>query len=221
MLFALMWYFRMTVIVYNDCIQSALWILMGWCFSTRASKAVVLSTNSCLSSCLWGKNNRSMNNICTINCWYHIDTAENFHMSCPLALTFLIIEHQGNLKKVQLFSEHCACWCPSAVVGISSDTSGATRGSVYIRDRHWKGSGSIIFSSPFKQIRQKIFLWKYDQEIKINDKILFSLVNLICNLTKFSIFVSDQNRAFLANHRSPDFRNFARRRCGPSVSEKP
>ena len=33
-------------------IQSALWILMAWCFSTRASVVTVLSTHQCISQCL-------------------------------------------------------------------------------------------------------------------------------------------------------------------------
>ena len=31
---------------------SALWILMAWCFSTRASEATVLTTHPCVSRCL-------------------------------------------------------------------------------------------------------------------------------------------------------------------------
>ena len=38
-------------ITMNIC--SALWVLMSWCFSTRASVATVLSTHPCVSSCLW------------------------------------------------------------------------------------------------------------------------------------------------------------------------
>ena len=33
-------------------ISSALWVLMAWCFSNRASVARVLSTHSCISQCL-------------------------------------------------------------------------------------------------------------------------------------------------------------------------
>ena len=33
-------------------IRSALWILMAWCFSTRASVTTVLNTQPCVSSCL-------------------------------------------------------------------------------------------------------------------------------------------------------------------------
>ena len=33
--------------------SSALWILMACCFSTRASVATILSTNPCVSRCLW------------------------------------------------------------------------------------------------------------------------------------------------------------------------
>ena len=33
-------------------ISSALWVLMSWCFSTRASVATVLSMHPCVSSCL-------------------------------------------------------------------------------------------------------------------------------------------------------------------------
>ena len=36
-------------------IWSALWILMAWCFSTRASVVTMLSTHPCISSCLWVK----------------------------------------------------------------------------------------------------------------------------------------------------------------------
>ena len=36
-------------------IQSALWILMARCFSTRASVATVLSIHLCISNCLWVK----------------------------------------------------------------------------------------------------------------------------------------------------------------------
>ena len=32
---------------------SALWILMAWCFSTRASVATVLRMHPCIVSCLW------------------------------------------------------------------------------------------------------------------------------------------------------------------------
>ena len=38
-------------------IKSVLWILMTWCFSTRASVATVLSMHMCVSSCLWVKPN--------------------------------------------------------------------------------------------------------------------------------------------------------------------
>ena len=34
-------------------IQSALWVLMAWCLSTRASVATVLGMHPCISSCLW------------------------------------------------------------------------------------------------------------------------------------------------------------------------
>ena len=34
-------------------ICSALWILMAWCFSTRASATTVLGMHLCLSGCLW------------------------------------------------------------------------------------------------------------------------------------------------------------------------
>ena len=37
------------------CRGSTLWILMAWCFSTRASVATVLSVHPCLSSCWWVK----------------------------------------------------------------------------------------------------------------------------------------------------------------------
>ena len=37
-------------------ILSALWILMAWCFSTRASVATVLSKHPCISSCFWVNN---------------------------------------------------------------------------------------------------------------------------------------------------------------------
>ena len=33
-------------------VQSALWILMAWCFSTRASVATVLTMDPCISRCL-------------------------------------------------------------------------------------------------------------------------------------------------------------------------
>ena len=33
-------------------VQSALWILMAWCLSTRASVATVLTTHPCISQCL-------------------------------------------------------------------------------------------------------------------------------------------------------------------------
>ena len=33
-------------------VESALWILMAWCFSTRASVATVLTTHPCISQCL-------------------------------------------------------------------------------------------------------------------------------------------------------------------------
>ena len=33
-------------------VYSALWILMAWCFSTRASVATVLTTHPCISRCL-------------------------------------------------------------------------------------------------------------------------------------------------------------------------
>ena len=33
-------------------VQSALWILMAWCFSTRASVATMLTTHPCISRCL-------------------------------------------------------------------------------------------------------------------------------------------------------------------------
>ena len=33
-------------------VQSALWMLMAWCFSTRASVATVLTTQPCVSLCL-------------------------------------------------------------------------------------------------------------------------------------------------------------------------
>ena len=34
-------------------IYSALWVLMPWCFSTRASVATVLNMHPCFCSCLW------------------------------------------------------------------------------------------------------------------------------------------------------------------------
>ena len=34
-------------------ILSALWLLMAWCFSTRASVATLQITHPCVSSCLW------------------------------------------------------------------------------------------------------------------------------------------------------------------------
>ena len=36
-----------------QCIWSALWTLMAWCFSTRAAIATVLSMHPCISRCLW------------------------------------------------------------------------------------------------------------------------------------------------------------------------
>ena len=39
-------------------ILSAQWILMAWCYSTRASVARVLSMHPCVSSCLWVKPSR-------------------------------------------------------------------------------------------------------------------------------------------------------------------
>ena len=36
-------------------VWSALWMLMAWCFSTRASVATVLTTHPCVSRCLWVK----------------------------------------------------------------------------------------------------------------------------------------------------------------------
>ena len=36
-------------------IQSVLWLLMAWCFSTRASVARVLSTHPCVSNCFGGE----------------------------------------------------------------------------------------------------------------------------------------------------------------------
>ena len=41
-------------------IQSALWILMSWCFSTRASVVTVLSTHPCIYSCLWFKKHKNI-----------------------------------------------------------------------------------------------------------------------------------------------------------------
>ena len=37
---------------YTMHISSALWILVAWCFSTRASVATVLTTHPCVSRCL-------------------------------------------------------------------------------------------------------------------------------------------------------------------------
>ena len=37
---------------YTMNISSALWVLMAWCFSTRASVATLLNTHPCVSSCL-------------------------------------------------------------------------------------------------------------------------------------------------------------------------
>ena len=34
-------------------ISAGLWILMAWCFSTRASVSTVLSMHPCISSCMW------------------------------------------------------------------------------------------------------------------------------------------------------------------------
>ena len=36
-------------------VQSALWMLMAWCFSTRTSVATVLTTHPCVSRCLGDK----------------------------------------------------------------------------------------------------------------------------------------------------------------------
>ena len=43
--------------------QSALWVLMAWCFSTRASAATMLSTHPCVSSHLWVKMEKSISEI--------------------------------------------------------------------------------------------------------------------------------------------------------------
>ena len=56
MLFANVVHYKCNILVWNWSntmnILSALWILMAWCFSTRASVATVLSVNPCISSCL-------------------------------------------------------------------------------------------------------------------------------------------------------------------------
>ena len=47
---------KWSIMVWNHSstrnISSTLWILMAWCFSTRASVATVLNTHPCVSRCL-------------------------------------------------------------------------------------------------------------------------------------------------------------------------
>ena len=57
----------------------ALWVLMTWCFSTRALVATVLSIHPSISSCLWGNasgDNKAINmkTLSSSVDWYHTET---------------------------------------------------------------------------------------------------------------------------------------------------
>ena len=55
-LFSCVVHYKYNISVWNwsntKIISSALWVLMVWCFSTRASVATLLNTHPCVSSCL-------------------------------------------------------------------------------------------------------------------------------------------------------------------------
>ena len=52
-------------------VKSALWILMAWCFSTRASVATVLTTHPCVSRCLRVKTSPGIHLIMNYIFWDH------------------------------------------------------------------------------------------------------------------------------------------------------
>ena len=63
-------------------IHSALWILMAWCFSTRASVATVLSMHPCLSRCLWVNGGRMTYNTHAYFCFPKIiQCIKNSHLN--------------------------------------------------------------------------------------------------------------------------------------------
>ena len=69
--FFLQYFISFSTVVHYDCnifvwnwsnavdIWSALWILMPWCWSTRASVATGLSTHLCIYRCLWVKGEKN------------------------------------------------------------------------------------------------------------------------------------------------------------------
>ena len=103
-------------------ILSAQWVLMAWCFSTRASAATVLSTHPCVSSC----SGVNAHDLCFVMVWVlvsfthilqgYFTGSETNSMSVPVPMKqpyriWIITFHNYDITQTKCMITACTfCW---------------------------------------------------------------------------------------------------------------